>query len=40
MEAEVEMHLRLPAEEREAGAEGIFRRLAIFAGETLARGSK
>ena len=40
MEEEVEKHLRLPAEEREAGAEGIFRRLAIFTGETLARRTK
>ena len=38
MEGEVERHLRLPAEEREALAEGIFRRLAILTAETLARG--
>ena len=40
MEAEVEKHLRLPAEEREALAEGIFRRLAIFTAETLSRRPK
>jgi acyl-CoA dehydrogenase len=37
MEGAVERHLRLPVEEREAGAEGIFRRLANFTAETLAR---
>jgi acyl-CoA dehydrogenase len=40
MESEVERHLRLPAEEREALAEGIFRRLAILTAETLSRRSK
>jgi len=39
MEEEVERHLRLPVEEREAGSEGVFRRLAIFTAETLARGA-
>lgn len=38
MEEEVERHLRLPTAEREAQAEGIFRKLAIFTAETLARG--
>jgi acyl-CoA dehydrogenase len=37
METEVERHLQLPVEEREARAEGIFRRLAIFAAATLSR---
>jgi hypothetical protein len=37
METEVERHLQLPVEEREARAEGIFRRLAIFTAETLSR---
>jgi hypothetical protein len=40
MEAEVEQHLKLPPAEREAHAEPIFRRLAVFAAETLARKSK
>jgi acyl-CoA dehydrogenase len=40
MEEQVEHHLRLPVEEREAAAEGIFRKLAIFTGETLARRAK
>ncbi|HWY06741.1 MAG TPA: hypothetical protein VNY24_07745, partial [Candidatus Acidoferrales bacterium] len=40
MEAEVERHLKLPTEEREALAEGIFRRLAIFTAEALSRSSK
>jgi alkylation response protein AidB-like acyl-CoA dehydrogenase len=40
MEEQVERHLRLPMEEREAGAEGIFRKLAVFTAETLARGAK
>jgi alkylation response protein AidB-like acyl-CoA dehydrogenase len=40
LEAEVERHLRLPAEEREALAEPVFRRLAIFTAETLSRGMK
>jgi acyl-CoA dehydrogenase len=37
MEEEIEGHLRLPAEEKEARAEAIFRRLAIFTAESLAR---
>jgi acyl-CoA dehydrogenase len=37
LEEEVERHLRLPAEEREAKAEEIFRRLAVFTAETLSR---
>jgi acyl-CoA dehydrogenase len=37
LEEEVERHLRLPAEEREALAEPLFRRLAIFTAETLSR---
>ena len=37
MEAEVERHLKLPTEEKEAQAEAIFRRLAIFAAERLSR---
>jgi alkylation response protein AidB-like acyl-CoA dehydrogenase len=36
MESEVERHLRLPAEEREAHAEPLFRRLAAFTAEALA----
>ena len=40
LEEEVERHLRLPTEEREAQAEGIFRKLAIFTAETLARRMK
>jgi acyl-CoA dehydrogenase len=40
LEAEVERHLKLPTEEREALAEGIFRRLAIFTSETLSRRQK
>jgi len=40
LEAEVERHLRLPVEEREALAEPLFRRLAIFTAETLSRGMK
>ncbi|HXH67970.1 MAG TPA: acyl-CoA dehydrogenase family protein, partial [Candidatus Limnocylindrales bacterium] len=40
MEEEVERHLRLPVEKKEAGVEGMFRRLAIFTGETLARRAK
>ena len=39
MEEEIERHLRLRTEEREARAEGIFRKLAIFTAETLARRS-
>jgi hypothetical protein len=37
MESEVEQHLRLPTAEREALSEPIFRKLAIFTAETLAR---
>jgi acyl-CoA dehydrogenase len=40
MEAEVEQHLRLPVEEREALAEPMFRKLAIFTAETLSRASR
>jgi acyl-CoA dehydrogenase len=40
MESEVEQHLKLPREEREALAEPLFRRLAVFTAETLARKSK
>jgi len=35
-EAEIERHLKLPAEEREALVEPVFRRLAVFVAETLA----
>jgi acyl-CoA dehydrogenase len=37
MESEVERHSKLPSEEREALAEPLFRRLAAFTAETLAR---
>ena len=40
MESEVEQHLKLPPEEREALAEPLFRRLAILTAETLARKSR
>jgi alkylation response protein AidB-like acyl-CoA dehydrogenase len=40
LESEVERHLKLPHEEREALAEPLFRRLAVFTAETLARNSK
>jgi alkylation response protein AidB-like acyl-CoA dehydrogenase len=40
MESEVEQRLKLPSEEREALAEPLFRRLAAFTAETLARKSK
>src|SRR5712691_1702071 len=40
MESDVEQHLKLPPEEREALAEPLFRRLAAFTAETLARKSK
>jgi acyl-CoA dehydrogenase len=40
MESEVEQHLKLPLEKREAFAEPLFKRLAAFAAETLARQSK
>lgn len=39
-EAEVERHLKLPPGEREALAEPVFRRLAMFTAETLARKSR
>jgi len=37
IESRVERHLALATEEKEAGAEGLFRRLASFTAETLAR---
>jgi hypothetical protein len=37
MESEVDQHLKLPPEEKEALAEPIFRKLAVFTAETLAR---
>ena len=40
MESEVEQHLKLPTEKREALAEPLFRKLAIFTAETLARKPK
>jgi alkylation response protein AidB-like acyl-CoA dehydrogenase len=40
MEAEVERHLKLPSEEREALAEPLFRKLAIFTAGSLSRRSK
>src|SRR5246127_3870985 len=40
LESEVEHHLKLPPEEREALAEPLFRRLAALTAETLARKSK
>src|SRR6202790_2988705 len=40
MEAEVEQHLRLPAEEREALADPLFRGLGFFTAETLSRRMK
>ena len=40
VESEVEQHLKLPSEKREALAEPLFRGLAIFTTETLARKSK
>jgi acyl-CoA dehydrogenase len=40
MESEVEQHLKLPPEEREALVEPLFRKLAAFTAETLARKSK
>ena len=39
MESEIELHLKLPLEAREALAEPLFRRLAAFTAETLARKS-
>jgi len=40
MESEVEQHLKLPTEQKEALAEPLFRRLAAFTAETLARKAK
>jgi hypothetical protein len=40
MEWAVEEHLKLPYEEKEALAEPLFRRLAVFTAEALARRSK
>jgi acyl-CoA dehydrogenase len=40
MESEVDQHLKLPPGEREALAEPLFRKLAVFTAETLARKSK
>ena len=40
MESEVERHLKLPPEQREAGAEPVFRKLAVLTAEALARKSK
>jgi alkylation response protein AidB-like acyl-CoA dehydrogenase len=40
MESEVEQHLKLPSEEKEAFVEPLVRRLAVFTAETLARKSK
>ncbi len=40
LESEVERHLKLPPEEREALAEPLFRRLAALTAETVARNSK
>jgi len=40
LESEVEQHLKLPPEEREALAERLFRRLAALTAETFARKSK
>jgi acyl-CoA dehydrogenase len=40
MEVEVEQHLKFPSEEKEALAEPLFRKLAVFTGEALARESK
>jgi alkylation response protein AidB-like acyl-CoA dehydrogenase len=40
LEEEVERHLRLPVEEREAKSERIFRRLAVFTAESLSRKRK
>jgi alkylation response protein AidB-like acyl-CoA dehydrogenase len=37
MESEVERHLKLPSAERESLSEPLFRRLAVFTAETLAR---
>jgi len=40
MESEIEQHLKLPAEEKEALAEPIFRKLAAFTAEALTHKSK
>ena len=40
IESEVEQHLKLPPEDREALAEPLFRRFAALTAETLARKSK
>ena len=37
LESELGRHFQLPAEEKEATAEGMFRRLAIFAAENFSR---
>jgi hypothetical protein len=37
MESEIDQHMKLPLEEKEALAEPIFRKLAVFTAETLAR---
>ena len=37
MEEEVDRHLKLPGKEKEALGEAIFRKLAVFAAETLGR---
>ncbi|HET7151940.1 MAG TPA: acyl-CoA dehydrogenase family protein, partial [Candidatus Acidoferrum sp.] len=37
LEAQVERHMKLPTEEKEARAEAIFRRLAVFAAEKLSQ---
>jgi hypothetical protein len=40
LESEVEQHLKLPSTEKEAFAETLFRKLATFTAETLARERK
>jgi hypothetical protein len=40
MQSEVEEHLKLPREEKEALAEPVFRKLAIFTAQILARKAK
>jgi len=40
LESEVDQHLKLPSEKKEALAEPLFRKLAVFTAETLARKSK
>jgi hypothetical protein len=37
LEAQVERHMKLPTEDKEARAEAIFRRLAVFAAEKLSQ---